>query len=538
LHKELKVKQFFRNHFVFLVVVTLFLMVIAILLISSLKRNDGKLIYRLDDAYIHMAMAKNFSQHGVWGITKYQFSSSSSSMLWGLLLSFSYFIFGVNEITPFILNVFFSILCIMLIYMLLKKNKMNSFFLFLTLLLFIYSTPLPVNIFNGMEHILQTLIDISFVYFAVLSLSINNDESANHRGKYNRLLCLLSPLVTTIRFEGIFLLMVICFIFILRKRFLLAIKLGFWGIVPIFVYGMISLSFGSYFFPNSVVLKSEMPLKFSFYTVNYLLGNFLKNLSNQHIVFPVLGVLIIFIYLFGIKKRNIWFDHGTILLIYLMVSFLHLFFAKLGWYRYDAYIVALGVFSSAWVIGQVFFKKSGQAINSEKKTKFICLALFFIFIALPVVKRGWRSLQETTPATSNIYQQQYQMGLFLKKYYQGKEVVANDMGAINYLADIKCLDLWGLANIEITKAAKNGVLDEDFINRLAQEKKMKIGVLYNDNRLNWPKVGQLKIANNIICGSDTVFFFAIDLNEKKGLIDHLKEFSGQLPKNVEFKIFQ
>jgi hypothetical protein len=221
-----------------------------------------------------------------------------------------------------------------------------------------------------------------------------------------------------------------------------------------------------------------------------------------------------------------------------MVLFLHLFFAKLGWYRYDAYIVALGTFSSAWVISQVFFKKSRQLNNSEKKLKFICLALFFVFIALPVVKRGWRSLQETTPATSNIYQQQYQMGLFLKKYYQGKEVVANDMGAINYLAGIKCLDLWGLANIEITKAAKNGVLDANFINRLALMKKMKIGVLYDDDRLSWTKVGQLRIANNIICGSNTVFFFAIDPDEKNCLIDHLKEFSSQLPQNVELKIFE
>jgi hypothetical protein len=123
-------------------------------------------------------------------------------------------------------------------------------------------------------------------------------------------------------------------------------------------------------------------------------------------------------------------------------------------------------------------------------------------------------------------------------YYQGKEVVVNDIGAINFLADIKCLDLWGLANIEIARAAKHGVLDTNYINHLALEKKMKIGVLYGDDRIIWTKAGQLKIANNMICGSDTVIFFAIDPVEKSGLIGHLKEFSSQLPKSVELKIFE
>ena len=47
----------------------------------------NELVYPLDDAYIHMAISKNLQQHGVWGVTRHQFSSTSSSILFTLLFS-------------------------------------------------------------------------------------------------------------------------------------------------------------------------------------------------------------------------------------------------------------------------------------------------------------------------------------------------------------------------------------------------------------------------------------------------------------------
>ena len=73
------------------------------MLFYSYLLNDGHIIYALDDAYIHMAIAKNFSQKGVWGVTDEGFSSSSSSLLYTLLLSLI-FLFGPNEIAPLIIN--------------------------------------------------------------------------------------------------------------------------------------------------------------------------------------------------------------------------------------------------------------------------------------------------------------------------------------------------------------------------------------------------------------------------------------------------
>ena len=80
-----------REHLPLLISVVVLWAIVGISLTLSIRENQGHIIYALDDTYIHMAMAKNFSQHGVWGMTKYGFTSSSSSPLWTLLLSLCYF---------------------------------------------------------------------------------------------------------------------------------------------------------------------------------------------------------------------------------------------------------------------------------------------------------------------------------------------------------------------------------------------------------------------------------------------------------------
>jgi len=48
----------------------------------------------------------------------------------------------------------------------------------------------------------------------------------------------------------------------------------------------------------------------------------------------------------------------------------------------------------------------------------------------------------------------------------------------------------------------------------------------------WIKVGQWKISNNVVCGGDTVSFYAVDPNEQNRLCDSLRHFSQNLPQNV------
>jgi hypothetical protein len=134
------------------------------------------------------------------------------------------------------------------------------------------------------------------------------------------------------------------------------------------------------------------------------------------------------------------------------------------------------------------------------------------------------------------------MGRFLRQYYQGQAVAASDIGAIDYLADIKLLDLAGLGTVETAGAFLRGTYDDVFLRQLARAKRVKIAVTYESifgggPPAAWVVVGKWRIPLNVVCYGDTVTFFAVDPSEAPRLRQHLLDFSHKLPPQVQQVVF-
>lgn len=132
--------------------------------ISSVLKTDGHYIYPLDDAYIHLAMAKNFALYEVWGMTKYQFSSSSSSPLFTYILSVLIKIFGNSDQISLYFNTVFSVGILYLLseyYAGIFKEVKRTV---LAVLFTVFLIVLPLNILSGMEHILQVFLFVVNVF--------------------------------------------------------------------------------------------------------------------------------------------------------------------------------------------------------------------------------------------------------------------------------------------------------------------------------------------------------------------------------------
>jgi hypothetical protein len=313
------------------------------------------------------------------------------------------------------------------------------------------------------------------------------------------------------------------------------------GSLPIGIYGTISVSNGWYFLPNSVLLKGNVPNISSLKGVIFSLGYFaLKEMvRNLHILVLIIVALIIFILRYS-RQKEMWKHYKIMNIIFIAITLLHMQFAKTGWFfRYEAYLVTLGIFITAIGMHEYLPKKLLIEFDVNLIPKHIATALLIFLVISPFVDRGGRSLVQTPQATTNIYEQQYQMGLFLKEFYQDEAVAANDIGAINYLADIKCIDLWGLANLEVANLKREGNYNTTQIYELAKQKNVKIAIVYDHwfERYGgipskWIKVGEWEISNNVVCGGETVSFYAVDPSEADNLIKNLRAFSSSLPKNV------
>jgi len=536
-----------KNNWPVIIATLVLWLVVVILLLISLKQNQGHLVYALDDSYIHMAMAKNVAQNGTWGVTRHSFSSSSSSLLWTLLLSLDYLLFGVNETAPMVINLILATVLIWLIYGILQKYKIIPSLKIVILISIIFFTPLYSLIFCGQEHILHTILTVIFVYLAGKVLG-DTSEDFRRGSKYRAIwLLLISPLVIMARYEGIFLIIIVCLLFFLRKKYLYSLLLGGLGALPVVIYGLISISRGWYFIPNSILLKGNMPdfssLKTAFFFIT-ILGYQLVH--NPQILILLLIALVV-LYFQCVKKNTIWEERSVMLIVFIATALLHLQFARTNWfYRYEAYLIGLGVFvvsvSFNSYLHDIFHCKS----DNKSFIRYVTLALIVIITILPLVERGLVSLMKTPRAMTNIYEQQYQMGLFLKEFYQNDVVAANDIGAINYLADIKCLDLWGLGNRRIGKTRIEGCYNTRQIYETTKSERAKIAVVYDElfNRgtvgglpKQWIKAGQWRIFNNEVCAYDVVSFYAFNLKEAEKLKTNLKAFSSRLPKTVKQEIF-
>jgi hypothetical protein len=534
-----------RQHWPVLIAVTVFWLVLLVLLKVCLGQNQGHFVYALDDGYVQIAIAKNFTRVGVWGVTSHGFTSATSSILWPLLLSAIYLPFGVREIAPFILNILFATLVVIAADRILRQFPLTAVYRLLLLFAVIFLAPLPTLVFAGMEHTAQIFFDIAFVF---VSAELLANQHFSWRDRNALMLLALAPLVTSIRYEGLFIVFVVCVLFLVRRRTRFALVAGLFALLPIGIYGLISVKHGAPWLPNSLLLKGVMPLTPSVGMLSVITQKFLVA---PHL--PLLLVLAACLYLFGSwHAREKWDQDLCLLLILLGSAVLHLSLAGVGWfYRYEAYLVVLGILVNAKLLWRTWLTwKDRKRLRGPGFSIAVgAVSILLIATTFALGKRGVQALRETAQATTNIYEQQYQMATFVRDYYQGTSVLANDVGAINVLADINCVDVWGLANTAVARAKLANTYSSAMVNAMAKASNARIAIVYDEwldpyggVPSQWIKVGEWRITNNVICASDKISFYAVDAAEIGKLRANLTAFAPRLPPTVikrtlEFPLF-
>jgi len=465
----------------FLAAIALLVIAVAFALAASMRQNAGHVVYALDDPYIHMAMAKNAALHHVWGVSATHFTSSSSSLLWTAALALLFAILGVHELIPFVVNTLIAVLLLAIVLRQLSRDDraLPAGYQFVILAAVVFCTPLPGLVFVGQEHILHAAVNVMFVATAA---SFVNTGGSGLGDPIFRRLCALAFLLSLIRYEALFAVAIVSIILIVQRRWQQATVLVIAGIAPVALYGAVSKSLGWYWLPNSVLLKGARP---DLSSLHGIVETFGYVSYSRLIELPALG--------------------------FLLYAALAAFALKLVRGDRD---------DLQWMLGM-----------------FIALTLLHTQFAQPQAFWFFRYEAYLPQATTNIYEQQYQMGLFLKQFYEGTPVALNDIGAASFLGEIECIDLFGLANMDVARMRLRGLYESEDIQQVVQAAGVPIAILYESRfgdaiPSTWRRAGTWTIRNNIVGGGDTVTFYATTPDAFGSLRTHLVQFSRQLPPTV------
>jgi hypothetical protein len=515
--------------------VVVFLASLGAALREGLAGAEGHLVYAVDDAYIHMAVAKNFARAGLWGCTPFHFSSSSSSLLWTFALGVAYRLFGVRDLMPLVLNVACAVAALLLADRCLARLGVAPLLRVVTLLALLIACPMAGMTLLGMEHLLHLALTIAFASAAVEALTAAADGEGG-RARTIRL-CILAALLATSRWEGLFLIACACLAFLLRRQPGRAVAIVLASALPLAAFGAISVANGGFFLPNSLVLKAAGDSGGG-------LAAIFKPIGADDLEFfrsdPALLVLLASALVGALAQ---WRLRGgpwrapvlfPLFLAAMIVLHAHYVFSPAFWvYRYDAYLAGFGVLVAAVVLADV---RAPAALPAGATAALLVAGLTAI---VADVREGLVP-QSEIEGMRNTYLEHYQAAQFVARYYPDRVVAVNDLGAVSYATDARILDLVGLGDVEPLRIMRSsgGYTSRDVLEWTAPYQPrvaiVQLGWGWIVPRIpdQWIKVAEVEVPTH----HQRIGFFAVDPGEAWVLRESVEQHYATVGRGLGYRV--
>ncbi len=482
----------------------IFLTLSAIVLIAIMAMTGGRLIYSLDDPYIHLALSERLAL-GHYGINLGEVTSPSSSVIWPWLLAPGA---GTSwhAAMPLLLNLGFGLATALLYGSFAAQLPLGPNAVAQRLVLaaaLVLATNLVGLVFLGMEHNLQVLLAV------LAALGVLEAGEDRPIPTWALVAAALGPAV---RYEMFAITAAMLMVLLMRRDWRPATGLALASVVLPLAFSVFLMVAGNQPLPNSVITK--LGAGHGGWQHLLLPPTWYQNINEKLIVWLMLATLVVL----AVRSRGAF---RWPLLAGALVAALHLIVGRFGWfYRYEMYAVAFCGLIWLWIMC---------------RTSPI-LALFGPLIASSTIVGG---ILFTPTAAHNIYEQQYQMHRFVRDHYK-RAFAVNDLGWVSYQLDPKIyvLDLWGLASNEAARTRNKSAdwLDDVTVRHRAGLAMIQAKAFASIPR-SWQKVGELRLSRQrITSASDRVALFATRVGDAQAIRDHLRAFKSKLPAGVKLEI--
>jgi hypothetical protein len=521
-----------------------FLVTVAVLfamLIAIIYAAHGHFIYLQDDAYIHLAIAKNFAESGTWGINPGEFASASSSPLWIVMLTLGFFIFGRFTLyLPLVIDVVAVVLTMLVAAKLLLAHGVRGRIFATVLGVIALVTPIGPFAFSGMEHAPHILAVIVFLYTVGLYLSPRENRPAECNYSEKILLVVMgvsSFFVAGLRYEGVFVVGIASMLLLFRKQYRAFFIAALSGALPVLSFGFWSLSQGENFVPNTLLIKKKFSASF-YENIRYSIGNAYQNIKMP--IFQIFApVLLLGTWLSMRRSQSIWRPEIVALALITCSFIAQALLGRFSWvamFRYEAYLVFAGFLFLVLALAKDSALKTFSIKPLISWSNLFLLALLVV-VSLPFARRivAWPYAYLNA---KNIYEQTVHVSKFLNTAYAGEVVGANDIGLVAYAGKVTLVDFWGLADKNVMNLRINGNYNSTTMSQYARDRKVKVLAVFSswfgntiDSR-DWIKAGSWTIPHNVTAGDATVTFYGANCAEAKELYRKLQDFKGALPDGV------
>ncbi|NNE87535.1 MAG: hypothetical protein HKN27_05615 [Silicimonas sp.] len=491
--------------------------------VLATRETGGKLLYPLDDVYIHLSLAETMLGGG-FGINATEFASPSSSILYPFLLAFTTVV-GLDVYGPLLLTVIPTFWVLWMVSGLFWESLKDNFAAW-TLPAFLLMSPLLVFALNsvalpltGMEHSLHVL-GTSLTLVGLIRLCHENGGVV---------LTVAGILLTaTIRFEGVALagagLLALAFLGHLRAAVVTGSILI--AVFAVYFYAMSKMGLPS--LPSSVLSKSGIAVILNEYgawdAIKRFRHTLARSLDDRSGLLIAIGALVLFADLFRSKPSAI--QVRPVLVVIILTIAAHLSAGRYGWFeRYEIYVL------TALLIGLIAFSRElsrdiGAFSGFATVTGVLCVvASPFLVVTLKV-----------PAASKNIYEQQFQMHRFATEFFP-RSVAVNDIGWVSFQNDQYVLDLWGLGSETARKLWGDGDLSAEEIQQLSADKDITFAMLYEIFGIppNWCRIATLK-TSKVTAAHATVAFYLVDSAMREQMMAALEQFQLTLPPGASLDV--
>jgi hypothetical protein len=497
----------------------LFLLSVIFIFHEIRARNDGHLVYALDDAYIHLALSEQIA-HGHYGINPGEPSSPSSSLLWPLLLV-PLAGHPAQTYLPLLLNVVFGSMTMLLLAYAVGSWRPRVvhpwspvwWTKLATVMLLMFVGNLVSLTFIGMEHVLQVLLAVGC---AVGLMSL-------WEGRRIPPWCLAAAVIAPmVRYEDLSLTLAMSIALAFTDRKVQAALVLVAGTLPLALFGLFLHHLGLPVVPISVLMKANNSASTAHWgdKMQVLLQTNFHLMQDDPSRWPMLALGVILCFFWVCERDR---ARRAVLRGVLAVTFLQIVFGRFGWFgRYEVYAL---IFATLML---------GRAANIPRSRMFGPFALGLFYLAAPYIN----NTMQTPQATHEIYRQQVQMRRFMDDFYRESTAV-NDIGLMSYRhpANVYILDVDGLASLE---AATTDDRSAAWLQAIVERHDTRLAILFPawfHIPTSWVAVGRMCNADlgRIVAGGRCVDFYSTRPSSAAEIRDDLARFVPTLPAGVTFE---